>query len=450
MPFQVSNSFKRSVAFSSLLTTTMPKLLLRRGIVRTYARPGRPRDDDDGDSTLPRKRLCISDTVPEALREALSNTVRGEQQADIQNPSSFPVARSADVSSSSPAPESVAFCSSDPVEADESELSTPPSSPVDPFSPPRRLSHKPAFSVLKRNGSEQLHPVKKRPLAEIDVNARSVPASLKSKRRKSQTQIDLGGEVRKTCRICGMEYIPSVKEDTALHRDYCGMNAGGIELGKTFFKDETLRYVRFQTTSKLETEDLVMVDQTSSPALKSKIKSILAVVNTDLSAVETTKDALWPQSTRNEEEQTTAQKRKRNQLPVDTSKEHFKAFLAVEHEKCVGFCLVEKIKHAFPVVETGDKRAKIAGASTISSSSVSHASSAELALLGISRIWVSKASRGHGIAKALLEAAQNNFFFGIQIPKSLMAFSQPTESGRQLAVKWFGQRIGWHVYVGCL
>ena len=79
-------------------------------------------------------------------------------------------------------------------------------------------------------------------------------------------------------------------------------------------------------------------------------------------------------------------------------------------------------------------------------------------LLGISRIWVSKSHRRKGIATRLLDSARAHFFYGFRVPKKMVAFSQPTESGRQLAEKWFGavalekrtdgssEGDGWHVY----
>jgi hypothetical protein len=33
------------------------------------------------------------------------------------------------------------------------------------------------------------------------------------------------------------------------------------------------------------------------------------------------------------------------------------------------------------------------------------------------------------------------------VDKERVAFSQPTESGGNLARKWFGRQSGWHVYI---
>jgi len=35
----------------------------------------------------------------------------------------------------------------------------------------------------------------------------------------------------------------------------------------------------------------------------------------------------------------------------------------------------------------------------------------------------------------------------VEVPKGMVAFSQPTESGARLAREWFGMQSGWSVYV---
>lgn len=58
--------------------------------------------------------------------------------------------------------------------------------------------------------------------------------------------------------------------------------------------------------------------------------------------------------------------------------------------------------------------------------------------LGISRIWVCKSFRGEGIASKLIDIARNNTVLGHPIPKHLVAWSQPTDSGGKLARKYNG------------
>ena len=51
----------------------------------------------------------------------------------------------------------------------------------------------------------------------------------KKKERLIQMQLDLVGELRKKCKTCGMEYIPSNSEDATLHRKFHAMNVGGVD-----------------------------------------------------------------------------------------------------------------------------------------------------------------------------------------------------------------------------
>ena len=59
-------------------------------------------------------------------------------------------------------------------------------------------------------------------------------------------------------------------------------------------------------------------------------------------------------------------------------------------------------------------------------------------ILGISRIWVCRTQRSHGIATKLLEVAREHTIYGKPVEKWEVAWSQPTESGGKLASKYNG------------
>ena len=252
--------------------------------------------------------------------------------------------------------------------------------------------------------------------------------------------------MRKTCRACGMEYIPSVKEDAALHRKFCGMNVGGIEVGKPFLKDESVKRIRSKVLSG-EKEAIMVIDQKSSVAARNKAKKVLDVVNAELNAADLDDDVLWGQADGETGETHTSAKRK-GVVVTERRAGRFKVFLHLISDKCVGFCLAEKVSHAFPVVSAKIRRQHGAVVAQTKSSSLLHSTSADIVLLGVSRIWTSKSYRGQGLAINLLESARSNFFFGVEVPKHLVAFSQPTESGGRLAERWFEAETGWHVYDG--
>ncbi|MCJ1450651.1 N-acetyltransferase O1 (Establishment of cohesion protein 1) [Mycoblastus sanguinarius] len=426
MPFGVSNSFKR-------------------GTLKTYSRQ-RARVDSSCDVDRPRKRIRMDatgsvveenfgllleeeNTLDEGCAPAKDHTPTEDPPSSITAPSSPPAAERA-------------LLSSDALQ-DDSELSSPLSSP--PRLPsPVPASRKPAFSFLKRKRQTFDDGSASEPLSDITPNVRKMPRV--AKRRMTQMQIDLGGEVRRTCRTCGMEYIPSVKEDGALHSKFCAINAGGVEMGKTFLKDDSVKRIRSERASGTEGEMVVVVDRRSSVVGRNKTRGVLEVVNAELSATDIEEDRLWGAL---DPEKKVIETRKGGSEGSDRRGERFKAFFYLVDDKCVAFCLAEKISNAFPVIDTrteGEEVGKIMAASR--SSSISVSTTADVVLLGISRIWTSKSYRGQGLAVDLLDCARGNFFYGVEVPKNLVAFSQPTESGGRLAERWFEAENGWHVYRG--
>ena len=367
--------------------------------------------------------------VAKAHTETRPNDVREESASSVTAPSSPPATENA-------------LFSSDALQ-DDSELSSAPSSP--PHLPsPIPISRKPAFSFLKRKRPAFDDGSASEPLSDITPNARKLPRL--AKKPLTQMQIDLGGDVRKTCRTCGMEYIPSVKEDAALHSKYCAMNVGGVDMGKAFVKDDSVKRLRSETAKEEKREMVVTVDRRSSATARNRTRKVLDVVNAELSATDIDDEHLWGALN---PEQKVIETRKGSIEGGDKRGDRFKVFLYLAHDKCVGFCLAEKISSAFAVVDgsaAGEDGIKVM--KTSKSSSISVSTSADVALLGISRIWISKAYRGKGLAVDLLDCARNHFFYGVEAPKDLVAFSQPTESGGRLAEQWFGAELGWHVYRG--
>ena len=371
--------------------------------------------------------LNETSTVAKEHNQTRSDDPREESASSVTAPSSPPATENA-------------LFSSDTLQ-DDSELSSAPSSP--PHLPsPLPASRKPAFSFLKRKRSAFDDGSASEPLSDITPNARKMPRL--AKKPLTQMQIDLGGEVRRMCRTCGMEYIPSVKEDALLHSKYCAMNVGGVDMGKTFVKDDSVKRIRSERAKDEKREMVVTVDRKSSIAARNRTRKVLDFVNAELSATDIHDEHLWGALN---PEQKVIETRKGSSEGGDKRIDRFKAFLYLVHDKCVGFCLAEKISSAFGVVNgctAGEDAIEVMN--TSKSSSISVSTSADIALLGISRIWVSKTYRGKGLAVELLECARYNFFYGVEAPKDLVAFSQPTESGGKLAVRWFRAETGWHVY----
>lgn len=331
------------------------------------------------------------------------------------------------------------------------DMESPPSSPPLLLSSPPLPARKPAFSFLKRKRSAREDAplcLSSEPLSHTTPNVVKLPRPAK-KPRLRQMQIDLGGEVRRTCQTCGMEFVPSNKEDAALHKEFHGINVGGVDLGKGFLKDACLSKIPSSRASLREGETIVAVDRRSSESAKNKARKVLVVVNTELSAAEVDDERLWEgiESSAPAPKKRIGKKRKANRGAADTKGDRFKVFLYLDGDKCVGFCLAEKISTACRVVNSkaGEKSSERL-LSTPKSSSISYSTTPDVALLGISRIWTSKSYRGRGIAFDLLDCVRGNFFYGMEVPKDLVAFSQPTESGGRLAKRWYQAESGWLVY----
>ena len=241
-----------------------------------------------------------------------------------------------------------------------------------------------------------------------------------------------------------MEYIPSIREDAALHSKYCAMNVGGVDMGKAFLKDNTVKSIRSERALGDENEMVVTVDRKTSVGARNRVKKVLEVVNAELSSADIKDDQLWSSL---DPDIKVIETRKTGGERPDGRGDRFKSFLYMVNGKCVGFCLAEKIKWAFPVIgPISGKKQEGQVVAMSKSSSISVSTTPGVALVGISRIWVSKSHRGRGVAIDLLDCARTNFFYGVEAPKEYVAFSQPTESGGRLAERWFGTNTGWHVY----
>ncbi|KAF2814217.1 uncharacterized protein BDZ99DRAFT_459919 [Mytilinidion resinicola] len=254
-------------------------------------------------------------------------------------------------------------------------------------------------------------------------------------------QIDLGGETSKSCNVCGMNYIPSNAEDAILHRKYHAMNTGGVDLRKSSM--ETLKKRKVWAGD--DGSFIAVIHRKDTLAFRNKATQVLEVVNTELGAVTIEDEKLWSQvidtsesSKESDDESTEVEKRARS------SSDRFKVYLYIRGQKCIGACLAERIQKAYAVLAPEDPIEELL---SDSSSPISISQTADNAMLGISRIWTSNMHRKAGIATALLDSATSDFLYGMWVPKDLVAFSQPTDSGGQLARKWFGVQAGWHVYV---
>ncbi|KAL4739239.1 ESCO1/2 acetyl-transferase-domain-containing protein [Aspergillus similis] len=399
MPWTVTNSFKRGL------------------MMKTYGRSSwRVYDDDQRPAA--KKRRVLSDCESDAAEKSLEYAIR-ESTANVR---SSPSRRN-----------SLALSDG----SQDTDLSTPPSSPPPRLSPPPQNTRKPTFSFLKRKHSVPKDGANGSPLSE--VNSNSVRASLDPPKKKAATpvsqqpalkqmQLDLGHEVRKTCATCGMEYVPSNSEDASLHKKFHDMNSTGVDLGKAFMRANASRWV-YEAT-RFDEGYVVIVDRKSSPTAKNQAKKVLEVISKELSSPVIEDDILWSQ---------TEPPKHLRKNGASEKVDRYKVFLHMKDSRCVGACLTERIWESHAVDKASIQTDGADSAVTVREDT-------HPAIVGISRIWTSGSSRRKGIAMDLLDCVVSNFIYGMEIPKEQVAFSQPTNSGKSLAQAFFGPENEWHVY----
>lgn len=123
--------------------------------------------------------------------------------------------------------------------------------------------------------------------------------------------------------------------------------------------------------------------------------------------------------------------------PGLTFRPGYKAFLYISEEKRIeGCCVAEPITEGYRVLPESQSEGspqKHPGHRPWCCSDVP-----EKAFIGISRIWVQNQARRKGIATRLLDCVRQWALYGIEIPRSKMAFSDPTPDGKLLATRYAG------------
>ncbi|KAM5437071.1 hypothetical protein MferCBS31731_005726 [Microsporum ferrugineum] len=462
-PYTVTNSFKRGLLMKTyarplrrvLYAESRPDPALKKR--RIASGPGDENNNDDGIDNDNEGGHALQPRV-EVLGDIGSENnlvcaIRESSAAILSSPSRH-TSTAATV-----------YYSEDIPELDD-DLSTPPSSPPPreheaeqvklklALTPPPASTRKSTFGFLKRKRSAH-----DTPLTELEVNGgsasmRSMDPPAKKRQTQSstsastptstatasarpvlkQTQLDLGvgqSTSRKACASCGMQYTPSSAEDSALHRKYHdqhSQHASGVDFGKSFVRANASRWV--YEASRFEEGYVVIVDRKSSAGSKNQARRVLEVVNTDLGAADIEDGLLWGKVESKE---------------GGEEADRFKFFLHMKDSKCVGLALAERIWEAHGVTSNPSKR--IPASPTSVSCSLSLTKETYPALVGISRIWTSRSSRRKGIALDLLDCVVSNYFYGMEMARTQVAFSQPTESGCALMKAFYGDN-DWRIYTG--
>jgi N-acetyltransferase len=373
------------------------------------------------------------------------------------------------------------------------KLSSPPSSPPTfPWeepnsetqaSKPQKGAHN-AFSILgKRKPLESVcdnaRPAKKR------ASTATPPPCPKDAKPLTQMHLSLGQSTQTRCKTCGMEFVPSLSEDRALHNKYHAQYINGVDVGKEFVSKARPRSIYYGAVS----GDIVCaVDCFDKSWRKQKAQTVLEMVQRELGAVEIPQQDLW-------------ESRKEDGV-------RYRSYLYVRNGKCIGFLLTQRITHAYEIEKPVSISAKVEkqdvkeldGKATAAAAlrarrqatqdrenellrqPIQLSKTTRPAALGVARVWTASPYRRQGIAIGLLDAAleHHNDLSKLKISgkkrdlearlgegtrkeledlntivpkdhdsvrKEDVAFSQPTESGTRLARQWFGDSWKWMVYV---
>ncbi|KAI5776841.1 ESCO1/2 acetyl-transferase-domain-containing protein [Geopyxis carbonaria] len=217
----------------------------------------------------------------------------------------------------------------------------------------------------------------------------------------TQLTLDLGQPLRTTCPQCGMSYHLSDNSDAAVHTRFHENSVGGIDHSSRPSR------VLWECAERNNPAYIYVIDRNSSVSEKRKVREVLTTVDTELSAAEIPDNVLWNQS--------------------DTYRAYiYVAETTKRKHKVIGFLLAKRIQKAYFARLEGNK----------GSSCVSIGGEPQEAVMGVSRIWTCISYRRIGIAMKMLDVAMDTFIYGLKLDKTVVAFSQPTESGKNLAKAW--------------
>ncbi|KAJ3411745.1 N-acetyltransferase esco2 [Chytridiales sp. JEL 0842] len=228
-----------------------------------------------------------------------------------------------------------------------------------------------------------------------------------SKKKYDQMVLDLGQKNAglKQCGECGMSFSNTSKEDGALHVKYHSSVVHGIDYPG--YAGDIIAWEEPGT----QIIHLNMKEAQSSQ--KKKVLEVLDVVEQELGAVKLSESFLAG----------------------------CQIFLCVMKKKVVGCVVGEHIEKAFKILTETNGALGMRSSMAAGNGGTYYLSEVpSKGICGVSRIWVSRNARRRGIGTKLLDALRRKFIFGCIIDKDLLAFSQPTESGRNLAENYIGKK----------
>ncbi|EDV50494.1 N-acetyltransferase eco [Drosophila erecta] len=206
----------------------------------------------------------------------------------------------------------------------------------------------------------------------------------------NQYQIDAGQKAfgARQCQQCGLVYTVHEPEEELLHREY--HNSIHVLRFKGWIDEDIVSvYPEWASDGRI-----IRINERAPPARLDRLRDLIGVVDKELGY----SSYIVPKI--------------------------FVAFIAVQKQKIVGFCLVQPLRQAHRFIQ-------VDGTDYFSEESYP-------ASCGVSRIWVSPLQRRSGIASKLLRVVQCHTILGQEIAREDIAFSTPTDDGRALARQFTG------------
>ncbi|KAL3229728.1 N-acetyltransferase ECO1 [Nakaseomyces bracarensis] len=234
---------------------------------------------------------------------------------------------------------------------------------------------------------------------------------------QSRLKLDCDRSPIVKCEKCEMSYMSASMDDIALHSKYHGMMLKGrhwsSKWGERHHVDQEESSVRRAITPPMSSPirgqtrklDVVVKVRRGHTSEVNAMLEIMGVVNRELNAPHD-ENEFW-------------------------SSEHGEtrgnAFVYVRNERAIGAITMEVLKPERCRWMVYESRAIVEPVQPVFK-------------IGVSRIWVCKSYRGEGIASTMIDIARRHTIPGINIPKNLVAWSQPTNSGGKLARKYNGAK----------
>ncbi|RHY20725.1 hypothetical protein DYB25_005208 [Aphanomyces astaci] len=211
----------------------------------------------------------------------------------------------------------------------------------------------------------------------------------KKHKQHQQLFLDLGqkdiGE--RTCSACGLLYMHGVESDDRAHAQYCKKLGQGIVISGW-------RSERVHRTLDTKAARIIEIRGDDSSAHVKKLLQIKSLLDDALGLVD--EGAFLKQ----------------------------KHFVYLHQNRVVGVVSAEDVATGYEL----DSSSEIV--------SIDPSSQGHKVMVGVSHVWVHPSFRRQQIARALVDVMRQGFSYGMTIPTSKVAFSQPTNDGRLFAAQY--------------